>query len=55
MIDALERSVWNQSNAAKLLGMPRRTFVKRLAQYDIPRPRKKGEGEAAPDHDEPDE
>ena len=40
-LDALERSVWNQSNAAKLLGMPRRTLVKRLAQYDLPRPRKR--------------
>jgi two-component system response regulator AtoC len=41
ILDALERSVWNQSAAAKLLGMPRRTFVKRLAQYDLPRPRKR--------------
>jgi two-component system, NtrC family, response regulator AtoC len=41
IVDALERSVGNQSNAAKLLGMPRRTLVKRLAQYDIPRPRKR--------------
>ena len=41
ILDALERSVWNQSNAAKLLGMPRRTLVKRLAQYDLPRPRKR--------------
>jgi DNA-binding NtrC family response regulator len=41
ILDALERTVWNQSAAAKLLGMPRRTFVKRLAQYDLPRPRKR--------------
>jgi len=41
ILDALERSVWNQSAAAKLLGMPRRTLVKRLAQYDLPRPRKR--------------
>ena len=41
MLDALEKSIWNQSAAAKLLGMPRRTFVKRLAQYDLPRPRKR--------------
>jgi DNA-binding NtrC family response regulator/pSer/pThr/pTyr-binding forkhead associated (FHA) protein len=41
MLEALEKCVWNQSEAAKLLGMPRRTFVKRLAQYDLPRPRKR--------------
>ena len=41
ILDALERTVWNQSAAAKLLGMPRRTLVKRLAQYDLPRPRKR--------------
>ena len=40
-LDALERSLWNQSSAAKLLGMPRRTLVKRLGQYDLPRPRKR--------------
>jgi DNA-binding NtrC family response regulator len=40
ILQALERSLWNQSAAAKLLGMPRRTLVKRLAQYDVPRPRK---------------
>jgi DNA-binding NtrC family response regulator len=41
ILEALEKSVWNQSTAAKLLGMPRRTLVKRLAQYDLPRPRKR--------------
>ncbi|MBX3210006.1 MAG: sigma-54-dependent Fis family transcriptional regulator, partial [Labilithrix sp.] len=41
IVDALERSAWNQSTAAKLLGMPRRTLVKRLAQYELPRPRKR--------------
>ena len=41
ILDALERTAWNQSAAAKLIGMPRRTFVKRLAQYDLPRPRKR--------------
>ena len=41
ILDALERSVWNQSAAAKLLGMPRRTLVKRLTKYDLPRPRKR--------------
>jgi DNA-binding NtrC family response regulator len=41
ILNALERSLWNQSAAAKLLGMPRRTLVKRLAQYGVPRPRKR--------------
>jgi two-component system response regulator AtoC len=38
--DALARAAGNQSVAAKLLGMPRRTLVKRLAAYNIPRPRR---------------
>jgi DNA-binding NtrC family response regulator len=38
--DALARAAGNQSAAAKLLGMPRRTLVKRLAAYNIPRPRR---------------
>jgi DNA-binding NtrC family response regulator len=41
ILEALEKSTWNQSAAAKLLGMPRRTLVKRLGQYDLPRPRKR--------------
>lgn len=41
IVAALEQTSWNQSEAAKLLGMPRRTFVKRLDQYSIPRPRKR--------------
>jgi two-component system response regulator AtoC len=41
MLEALEKTLWNQSKAAELMGMPRRTFVKRLAQYDLPRPRKR--------------
>jgi DNA-binding NtrC family response regulator len=39
IIDALVRCGGNQSRAAELLGMPRRTFCKRLAEYNIPRPR----------------
>ena len=42
--DALARVAGNQSAAAKLLGMPRRTLVKRLAAYNIPRPRRGGAG-----------
>jgi transcriptional regulator with GAF, ATPase, and Fis domain len=41
ILDALERCSGNRSRAAALLGMPRRTFVKRLGEYGIDRPRKK--------------
>jgi transcriptional regulator with PAS, ATPase and Fis domain len=41
ILDALESCAGNQTQAAKLLGMPRRTLVKRLAAYAIPRPRKR--------------
>lgn len=41
MIAALEKTGGNQTRAAELLGMSRRTFVKRLRQYGIPRPRNK--------------
>jgi DNA-binding NtrC family response regulator len=40
ILDALERCNGNQTKAAELLGMPRRTFVKRLDAYGIARPRK---------------
>ena len=38
IVEALERCSGNQSRAAQLLGMPRRTLVARLARYGIPRP-----------------
>ncbi len=41
ILDALEKCAGNQTQAARLLGMPRRTLVKRLTAYEIPRPRKK--------------
>ena len=40
IIDALASCAGNQSRAAKILGIPRRTFVARLDQYKIPRPKK---------------
>jgi transcriptional regulator with PAS, ATPase and Fis domain len=40
IIEALSACAGNQSRAAKMLGMPRRTFVARLDQYRIPRPKK---------------
>jgi DNA-binding NtrC family response regulator len=39
IIDALRQSAGNQSRAAELLGMPRRTLVKRLRDYGIQRGR----------------
>ena len=45
IIDALRRSAGNQSRAAELLGMPRRTLVKRLREYGIPRGRIIPDGE----------
>ncbi|HET6611003.1 MAG TPA: sigma 54-interacting transcriptional regulator [Kofleriaceae bacterium] len=35
ILDALEASAWNKSQAARRLGMPRRTFYRRLAALDI--------------------
>ena len=40
IVDALERAGQNQTLAAELLGVSRRTLVSRLSEYDIPRPRK---------------
>jgi two-component system, NtrC family, response regulator AtoC len=37
---ALERCAGNQTQAAKLLGVSRRTLITRLEQYGLPRPRK---------------
>lgn len=40
IINALEQCGGNQSRAAETLGMSRGTLISRLAEYDIPRPRK---------------
>jgi DNA-binding NtrC family response regulator len=40
ILDALNRCAGNQTAAAKLLGMGRRTLINRLDQYGIARPRK---------------
>ena len=40
IMDALAACAGNQSRAAKLLEMPRRTFVAKLDRYHIPRPNK---------------
>jgi len=39
--EALDKCEGNQTKAAEMLGMPRRTFIKRLDAYGIARPRKK--------------
>jgi DNA-binding NtrC family response regulator len=41
ILDALEKCAGNQTQAAQILGMSRRTLVSRLGEYGIPRPRKK--------------
>ena len=40
IIDALKTCGGNQTRAAEMLGISRRTLVNRLDQYDLPRPRK---------------
>jgi DNA-binding NtrC family response regulator len=39
ILDALTRCAGNQTRAAELLVMPRRTFCARLKEFTIPRPR----------------
>jgi len=45
IITALNACAGNQSRAADMLGMPRRTFVNKLDLYKIPRPKKKSDDE----------
>jgi DNA-binding NtrC family response regulator len=40
IVEALNACAGNQSRAAKMLGIPRRTFVAKLDAYRIPRPKK---------------
>ena len=40
IVDALARAGGNQTQAAKLLGMSRRTLISRLETLALPRPRK---------------
>jgi DNA-binding NtrC family response regulator len=41
IMDALEQCGGNQTQAAELLGMSRRTLVARLSGYGLTKPRKK--------------
>ena len=40
IVEALNQAGGNQTQAAKLLGISRRTLVTRLGELDLPRPRK---------------
>ncbi len=44
IVEALSRCAGNQTQAAKLLGMGRTRLVERLAEYELPRPRKRAPG-----------
>jgi transcriptional regulator of acetoin/glycerol metabolism len=35
ILDALDKTNWNRAKAANLVGMPRRTFYRRLKKYGI--------------------
>lgn len=42
ILRALDEHAWNQTRAARALGIPRRTFVASISRLKIPRPRKMG-------------
>ncbi len=45
ILDTLERCGGNQTLAARILGIPRRTFINRLDEYGVARPRKEPRSE----------
>jgi two-component system response regulator AtoC len=46
IIQALHDAAGNQTRAAELLGVSRRTLINRIEQYDVPRPRKSEQARA---------
>lgn len=40
ILSALAESAWNQSRAAEILGVSRRTVIRKMERFGIPRPRK---------------
>ncbi len=50
ILEALAKTTGNQTRAAKLLGIARRTLIKKMVRYGIERPRADG-GRAEPDND----
>ena len=42
ILGALNQNSWNRAQAARALGMPRRTFYRRLKQHGIELPAAKG-------------
>ena len=51
ILRTLKEYVWNQSESARALNMPRRTFVSKLSRYGIPRPQKRGKAPPLPNPD----
>lgn len=41
LVSALTEGAWNQSRAAEILGVSRRTVIRKMLRFGIPRPRKK--------------
>jgi DNA-binding NtrC family response regulator len=49
ILQALAKTGGNQTRAAKLLGIARRTLIKKMVRYGIERPRADGRGEPETD------
>jgi len=49
ILDALAKTTGNQTRAAKLLGIARRTLIKKMVRYGIERPRADARGDSEND------